>query len=141
MHSLQAENVQVLIANMLLFLKMNNRNSTGDPLPTPTSSTILPPPSTSSLLPPPPQSTTPTKRRSKVPNTDRRNNDIEFATEIGQGLLLEVRKMQSLLQEKEEQIRAIDREKAESERLAELLAKQLKQSQESEGNNCFPACG
>ncbi|GAB5590448.1 hypothetical protein Unana1_05348 [Umbelopsis nana] len=112
--------------------KMNNRNSMGDPLPTPTSSTILPPPSTSSLLPPPPQSTTPTKRRSKVPNTDRRNNDIEFATEIGQGLLLEVRKMQSLLQEKEEQLRALDREKAESERLAELLAKQLKQSQESE---------
>jgi hypothetical protein len=110
---------------------LNNRNSTGDPLPTPTSSTILPPPS---LLPPPPQSITPTKRRSKVRNTDRRNNDIEFATEIGQGLLLEVRKMQSLLQEKEEQLRAFDREKAESERLAELLAKQLKQSQENEGN-------
>ncbi|CAM0142085.1 hypothetical protein VKS41_004211 [Umbelopsis sp. WA50703] len=112
--------------------KFNPRNSTGDPLPTPTSSTILPPPSTSSLLPPPPQSSTPTKRRSKVPNADRRNNDIEFATEIGQGLLLEVRKMQSLLQEKEEQLRAMDREKAESERLAELLAKQLKQSQENE---------
>jgi hypothetical protein len=70
-----------------------------------------------------------------VPNADRRNNDIEFATEIGQGLLLEVRKMQSLLQEKEEQLRAMDREKAESERLAELLAKQLKQSQENEGNS------
>ncbi|KAG2174179.1 hypothetical protein INT43_004200 [Umbelopsis isabellina] len=112
--------------------KFMSRNSTGDPLPTPTSSTILPPPSTSSLLPPPPQSSTPTKRRSKVPNADRRNNDIEFATEIGQGLLLEVRKMQSLLQEKEEQLRALDREKAESERLAELLAKQLKQSQENE---------
>ncbi|KAI9288952.1 hypothetical protein BC943DRAFT_334279 [Umbelopsis sp. AD052] len=112
--------------------KLNNRNSSGDPLPTPTSSTILPPPSTSSLLPPPPQSTTPTKRRSKVPNTDRRNNDIEFATEIGQGLLLEVRKMQSLLQEKEEQLRRLETDKAESERLAEVLAKQLKQSQESE---------
>ncbi|KAH8554078.1 hypothetical protein BGW37DRAFT_517825 [Umbelopsis sp. PMI_123] len=113
--------------------KLNNRNSTGDPLPTPTSSTILPPPATSSLLPPPPpQSTTPTKRRSKVPNTDRRNNDIEFATEIGQGLLLEVRKMQSLLQEKEEQLRRLETDKAESERLAEVLAKQLKQSQESE---------
>jgi hypothetical protein len=85
------------------------------------------------LLPPPPQSTTPTKRRSKVPNTDRRNNDIEFATEIGQGLLLEVRKMQSLLQEKEEQLRRQETEKAESERLAEVLSKQLKQSQESEG--------
>ncbi|KAJ2958206.1 hypothetical protein NQZ79_g6178 [Umbelopsis isabellina] len=112
--------------------KFMSRNPTGDPLPTPTSSTILPPPSTSSLLPPPPQSSTPTKRRSKVPNADRRNNDIEFATEIGQGLLLEVRKMQSLLQEKEEQLRALDREKAEGERLAELLAKQLKQSQENE---------
>lgn len=118
---------------MAFFFQLNNRNSTGDPLPTPTSSTILPPPSTSSLLPPPPQSTTPTKRRSKVPNTDRRNNDIEFATEIGQGLLLEVRKMQSLLQEKEEQLRRLETDKAESERLAEVLAKQLKQSQESEG--------
>jgi hypothetical protein len=68
-----------------------------------------------------------------VPNTDRRNNDIEFATEIGQGLLLEVRKMQSLLQEKEEQLRRLETDKAESERLAEVLAKQLKQSQESEG--------
>lgn len=41
--------------------------------------------------------------------------------------------MQSLLQEKEEQLRRLETDKAESERLAEVLAKQLKQSQESEG--------
>jgi hypothetical protein len=132
-HLLLAWRMSFCLIVVCFFFQLNNRNSTGDPLPTPTSSTILPPPSTSSLLPPPPQSTTPTKRRSKVPNTDRRNNDIEFATEIGQGLLLEVRKMQSLLQEKEEQLRRLETDKAESERLAEVLAKQLKQSQESEG--------
>jgi hypothetical protein len=85
-------------------------------------------------LPPAPV-TGPTQRRSKTPSTDRRNTDIEFATEIGQGLLLEVRKMQVLLQEKEEQLRAMDIEKTDLERSAEAMAKQLRQREESEGNN------
>ncbi|ORZ10186.1 hypothetical protein BCR42DRAFT_114024, partial [Absidia repens] len=91
-------------------------------------------PSSSSLLPlpPPPSGSTPTKRRSKVPNNDRRNTDIEFATEIGQGLLIEVRKMQAILQEKEEQLRALEIQKTDLERSAEAMAKQLRQREENE---------
>lgn len=80
-------------------------------------------------------STTPTKRRAKVPDMDRRKPDIEFATEIGQGLLLEVRKMQALLQQKEEQLSQIQIQKAEMERAAENLAKQLRQREEAEGKS------
>ncbi|KAG2233380.1 hypothetical protein INT48_000383 [Thamnidium elegans] len=108
-----------------------------DPLPSPSASTLLPPThghdSTSLLpLPPPPTGSTPTKRRSKIPNTDRRNTDIEFATEIGQGLLLEVRKMQALLQEKEEKLRTLENQKADLERAAEAMAKQMRQREENE---------
>jgi hypothetical protein len=114
-----------------------SQRSTGlDPLPSPTTSTLLPPAhdSTSLLpLPPPPTGSTPTKRRSKVPNADRRNTDIEFATEIGQGLLLEVRKMQALLQEKEEKLRALETQKADLERAAEAMTKQMRQREENEG--------
>jgi hypothetical protein len=84
-------------------------------------------------LPPPPTGSTPTKRRSKIPTTDRRNTDIEFATEIGQGLLLEVRKMQALLQEKEEKLRNLENQKADLERTAEAMSKQMRQREESEG--------
>lgn len=110
--------------------------STGlDPLPSPTTSSLLPHHDSTSLLPlpPPPTGSTPTKRRSKVPNTDRRNTDIEFATEIGQGLLLEVRKMQALLQEKEEKLRTLENQKADLERAAEAMAKQMRQTEENEG--------
>ncbi|KAI7849888.1 hypothetical protein BDC45DRAFT_488490, partial [Circinella umbellata] len=108
-----------------------------DPLPSPSTSTMLPPPqghdSTSLLpLPPPPTGSTPTKRRSKVPNADRRNTDIEFATEIGQGLLVEVRKMQALVQEKDDQLKALQAQKADLERSAESMAKQLRQKEENE---------
>lgn len=109
------------------------------PLPSPSASTLLPSAhghdSTSLLpLPPPPTGSTPTKRRSKIPTTDRRNTDIEFATEIGQGLLLEVRKMQALLQEKEEKLRTLENQKADLERTAEAMAKQMRQREENEGN-------
>ncbi|KAI9279576.1 hypothetical protein BY458DRAFT_532066 [Sporodiniella umbellata] len=106
-----------------------------DLLPSPTASSLLPPQHDStSLLPsaPPLTGSTPTKRRSKVPNTDRRNPDIEFATEIGQGLLLEVRKMQALLQDKEEQLRTLEIQKADLERAAEAMAKQMRQREENE---------
>ncbi|KAI9270807.1 hypothetical protein BDA99DRAFT_329986 [Phascolomyces articulosus] len=83
-------------------------------------------------LPPPPTGSTPTKRRSKVPNADRRNTDIEFATEIGQGLLVEVRKMQAIVQEKEDQLKALQAQKADLERAAESMAKQLRQKEENE---------
>ncbi|KAI9247050.1 hypothetical protein BY458DRAFT_542917 [Sporodiniella umbellata] len=105
-----------------------------DPLPGPSNSSLLPRHDSTSLLPLPPPLTgsTPTKRRSKVPNADRRNTDIEFATEIGQGLLLEVRKMQALLQEKEEKLRTLENQKADLERAAEAMAKQMRQTEENE---------
>ncbi|CAO3620777.1 unnamed protein product [Cunninghamella blakesleeana] len=106
--------------------------SSRDILPSPSSSTLSPANSSLLPLPPPPTGSTPTKRRSKVPNNDRRNTDIEFATEIGQGLLVEVRKMQALLQEKEEQLRALEIQKADLERSAEAKAKQLRQREENE---------
>ncbi|KAI8970085.1 hypothetical protein BDF20DRAFT_102969 [Mycotypha africana] len=121
-------------------------DNSGDPLPSPSASTLLPPhiaahqhnlhhydsPSSLLPLPPPPTGSTPTKRRSKVPTSDRRNTDIEFATEIGQGLLLEVRKMQALLQEKEEKLRTLEIQKADLERAAEAMAKQMRQREENE---------
>ncbi|KAI8334240.1 meiotic cell cortex C-terminal pleckstrin homology-domain-containing protein [Chlamydoabsidia padenii] len=100
-----------------------------------TTSQLLQPPASSSLLPLPPAPLTgsiPTQRRSKTPNTDRRNTDIEFATEIGQGLLIEVRKMQTIIQEKEEQIRELEIQKTDLERSAETMAKQLRQREETE---------
>lgn len=104
-------------------------------MPSPSTSTLSPANSSLLPLPPPPTGSTPTKRRSKVPNNDRRNTDIEFATEIGQGLLIEVRKMQAILQEKEEQLRALEIQKADLERSAEAMAKQLRQREENEGKN------
>ncbi|KAI9304183.1 hypothetical protein BJ944DRAFT_182146, partial [Cunninghamella echinulata] len=114
--------------------KLLNQRSNGlNPLPSPSSSSMQESSSSSLLpLPPPPAGSTPTKRRSKVPNNDRRNTDIEFATEIGQGLLLEVRKMQTLLQEKEEQLRTLQIQKADLERAAEALTKLLRQKDEAE---------
>lgn len=44
-------------------------------------------------------------------NAQHRNNDIELATEIGQSLLSEVRRLQALLGEKEEQMKELNGEK------------------------------
>ncbi|KAG2184144.1 hypothetical protein INT44_009159 [Umbelopsis vinacea] len=100
----------------------------GTPLPTPrffgNNST--------SLLPSAINSSTPTKRRSKVPGGSKRNTDIEFATEIGQGLLIEVRKLQAALQNKEEIIKQLHIVKSDDERTTEMLMKHLKQKEESE---------
>ncbi|CAG8621192.1 15966_t:CDS:2, partial [Racocetra fulgida] len=60
-----------------------------------------------------------------------RQKDIEFATEIGQGLLQEVRRLQALLHEKEERIKELEAEKAELERTIEQLNKNLRANQES----------
>jgi len=62
-----------------------------------------------------------------------RNNDIEFAAEIGQGLLVEVRRLQALLQEKEERIKELELDKVELERTIEMLNKQIRGKEESEG--------
>lgn len=48
-------------------------------------------------------------------------------------MLLEVRKMQALLQEKEEHLSQLEIQKADLERAAETMAKQLRQREENEG--------
>ncbi|KAM3589008.1 hypothetical protein VKS41_001434 [Umbelopsis sp. WA50703] len=86
----------------------------------------------STLLPTPVTNSTPTKRKSKVPGSGKRNTDIEFATEIGQGLLIEVRKLQAALQNKEDIIKQLHMSKSDDERTTEMLMKHLKQKEESE---------
>jgi hypothetical protein len=44
-------------------------------------------------------------------NAQHRNNDLELATDIGQSLLVEVRRLQALLQEKEEHLQASNKQK------------------------------
>lgn len=56
-----------------------------------------------------PDATSTTSRRARN-NALHRNNDIELATEIGQSLLSEVRRLQALLGEKEEVVKELKRE-------------------------------
>ncbi|CAG8450933.1 4551_t:CDS:2, partial [Cetraspora pellucida] len=77
-------------------------------------------------------STTSSGRASKRDRiTTKSQIGIEFATEIGQGLLQEVRRLQALLHEKEEITKGLEVEKAELERTIEQLNKNLRANQES----------
>ncbi|EPB89506.1 hypothetical protein HMPREF1544_03589 [Mucor circinelloides 1006PhL] len=84
------------------------------------------------LLPPAPTNSSPSKQRTKVANGNRRNPDIEFATEIGQGLLIEVRKLQVNIQEKDETIKQLELALADKERNQETSERHLKQREEVE---------
>ncbi|CAO3648442.1 unnamed protein product [Mucor fragilis] len=84
------------------------------------------------LLPPAPTNSSPSKQRTKVANGNRRNPDIEFATEIGQGLLIEVRKLQVSIQEKDETIKQLELALADKERNQESSQRHLKQREEVE---------
>lgn len=63
-------------------------------------------------------------------NAQHRANDIEFATEIGQSLLIEVRRLQALLSERDAQLAASRSEKDSMERSMESLAGGLKSVEE-----------
>ncbi|KAL9559682.1 hypothetical protein MBANPS3_000305 [Mucor bainieri] len=84
------------------------------------------------LLPPAPTNSSPSKHRTKAANGNRRNPDIEFATEIGQGLLIEVRKLQVNIQEKDETIKQLEMALADKERNQETSQRHLKQREEVE---------
>ncbi|KAG1141903.1 hypothetical protein G6F37_007959 [Rhizopus arrhizus] len=73
-----------------------------------------------------------TRQRPKYPNPAKSNPDINFATEIGQGLLIEVRKLQNAIQEKEEIIKRLEASRAESERHYETSQRHLRQREEVE---------
>ena len=63
------------------------------------------------------------------------NNDMELAAEIGQGLLSEVRKMHSLLHQKQDSLMTLEHEKVEQEHQIDALTKQLKQKTDREGTH------
>lgn len=86
---------------------------------------------TSYAIPASPSS--PQRRRIKSPTPDDIHTDIDFATEIGQGLLLEVRKMHNMVQEKNETIKALDFAKANDETRISTLEKRLKMKEDAEG--------
>jgi len=58
---------------------------------------------------------------------------MEFATSIGQSLLGEVKKLQALLQEKEDRIKELENEKGDLERSIEAINRHLRAKEESEG--------
>jgi peptidoglycan hydrolase CwlO-like protein len=80
-----------------------------------------------------PTTTTTGRNRRELNKAKKRKDDIELATEIGQGLLVEIRRLQALLQEKEERIKELEFDKAELERTIDVLNKQIRGREESEG--------
>ncbi|CEP19065.1 hypothetical protein [Parasitella parasitica] len=69
---------------------------------------------------------------SKAHNRKSTSSDIELATEIGQGLLSEVRRMQSILQDRQETLIQLEHEKTDNhQRIADLIA-QLRYKSETE---------
>ena len=75
------------------------------------------------------------KSTSLQPSMRHNNNDMELAAEIGQGLLSEVRKMHSLLHQKQDSLMALEHEKVEQEHQIDTLTKQLKQKTDREGTH------
>ena len=108
----------------MLWVYKTGRPSTPPP-PLPTSSAYIPPPLPSDATPASPSA----NRRQR--NAQHRANDIEFATEIGQSLLIEVRRLQALLSERDAQLAASRAEKDGMERSMESLASGLKSVEES----------
>ncbi|KAI8341477.1 meiotic cell cortex C-terminal pleckstrin homology-domain-containing protein [Chlamydoabsidia padenii] len=61
------------------------------------------------------------------PQNNQQQWDIELATEIGQSLMLEIRRMQELLQEKNDSLSILSLEKADAYQKLDELTNQLKQ--------------
>ncbi|KAF7965697.1 hypothetical protein HWV62_42209, partial [Athelia sp. TMB] len=68
-------------------------------------------------------------RRAK--NAAHRADDVEFAFEIGSGLLTEVRRLQSLLAERDKAIQDMKEEKEDLEKSVEALRTALRQQEQS----------
>ncbi|KAI7890829.1 meiotic cell cortex C-terminal pleckstrin homology-domain-containing protein [Mucor mucedo] len=67
-----------------------------------------------------------------APNRSNATSDIELATEIGQGLLSEVRRMQSILQERQDSLILLETERIDNQRRMDDLIKQLRYKNETE---------
>ncbi|KAK4509309.1 uncharacterized protein ATC70_007659 [Mucor velutinosus] len=68
----------------------------------------------------------------KANNRKSTSSDIELATEIGQGLLSEVRRMQSILQERQETLIHLEHERTDNQQRIADLVKQLRFKSETE---------
>lgn len=66
------------------------------------------------------------------PNHNTATSDIELATEIGQGLLSEVRRMQSILQERQDSLISLETERADNQQRIDDLLNQLRYKSETE---------
>jgi hypothetical protein len=77
----------------------------------------------------------PSSSRRARNNAQHRTNDIELATEIGQSLLVEVRRLQALLQEKEEHVQGLARERDAMKAEVEQAQVQRKTVEESVGSS------
>lgn len=69
----------------------------------------------------------------KLRNATPRQHDIEFAADIGQGLLEEVRKLQALLAQKDQKLNEATASISRSDRQIELLDRKVKQMHEDQG--------
>jgi hypothetical protein len=63
-------------------------------------------------------------------------SSLEFAFEIGSGLLTEVRRLQSLLAERDKVIQDMKEEKDDLEKSIASLRTALRQQEQSAGNGC-----
>jgi|SRR5271156_2969737 len=66
-------------------------------------------------------------------NATPRQHDIEFAADIGQGLLEEVRKLQALLAQRDQKLAEAATSIARSDRHLELMDRKVKQMHEDQG--------
>jgi hypothetical protein len=73
----------------------------------------------------------------KLRNATPRQHDIEFAADIGQGLLEEVRKLQALLAQRDQKLNESTASIARSDRQIELLERKVKQMHEDQGELSF----
>jgi len=69
----------------------------------------------------------------KTRNATPRQHDIEFAADIGQGLLEEVRKLQALLAQRDQKLGENAASMARSDRQLELFDRRVKQMHEDAG--------
>jgi hypothetical protein len=73
----------------------------------------------------------------KTRNATPRQHDIEFAADIGQGLLEEVRKLQGLLAQRDHKINELNGTVTLKTRQLELYERQVKQMQSDHGIDNF----
>ncbi|CAG8549371.1 9314_t:CDS:2, partial [Acaulospora colombiana] len=119
--ALNANTAEILVGSKGLALGGSDINSPGSSVSTPTSEPSSTPTST-------------LKGKSRYENKKGKppKRDIELAAEIGHGLLQEVKRLTILLQEKEEGIKKLEIDKAELERVIEILTKQVRSKEEAE---------